>query len=104
LYKDGDIRTWLLANLGKDPLDLLVLETRQGTDEGQAATLSLFPVAINLFDLKVWHRFGSAESVEDDIHTKGNEATDDTDDYNDNNFDYIIIVDDRGGISSVTCT
>jgi len=26
LYKDGDIRAWLLVNPGKDPLDFLVLE------------------------------------------------------------------------------
>jgi len=26
LYKDGDIHAWLLANAGKDTLDLLVLE------------------------------------------------------------------------------
>jgi len=30
LYKDDDIWAWLLANPGKDPLDLLVLEARQG--------------------------------------------------------------------------
>ena len=33
LYDDFDIRAWLLANPGKDPLDLLVLEARQ--DQGQ---------------------------------------------------------------------
>ena len=30
LYNDDDIRVWLLANTGKEPLDLLVLEARQG--------------------------------------------------------------------------
>jgi len=39
LYKDGDIRAWLLANPGKDPLNLLVQEKRQVTDEGRAETL-----------------------------------------------------------------
>jgi len=29
LYPDDDIRVWRLANPGKDPLDLLVLESRQ---------------------------------------------------------------------------
>ena len=30
LYIDDDIWVWLLANPGKDPLDLLLLEARQG--------------------------------------------------------------------------
>ena len=29
LYRDDDIQAWLLANPGKDPLDLLFLESRQ---------------------------------------------------------------------------
>jgi len=33
LYTDDDIRVWLPANLGKDPLHLLVLESRQ--DQGE---------------------------------------------------------------------
>ena len=33
LYKDDDIRAWLLANLGNDPLDMLVLEARLGQDD-----------------------------------------------------------------------
>ena len=31
---DDDIRVWLLANLGQDPLDLLVLEGCQDQGEG----------------------------------------------------------------------
>jgi len=34
LYTDDDIRVWLPANLGKDPLHLLVLESRQDLGEG----------------------------------------------------------------------
>ena len=30
LYNDDEIRVWLLANLGEEPLDLLVLEACQG--------------------------------------------------------------------------
>jgi len=36
LYKDRDICAWLLASPGKDALDLLVLEKREGTDKGRA--------------------------------------------------------------------
>jgi len=35
LYKHNDIRVCLLANPGKDPLDLLLLESRQDQGEGQ---------------------------------------------------------------------
>ena len=35
LYKDNDIRTWLLTNPGEDPLDLLVLEARLGQDRNR---------------------------------------------------------------------
>jgi len=34
LYTDDDIQVWLLANTSKDPLDLLVLESRQDQGEG----------------------------------------------------------------------
>ena len=33
LYKDDDIRAWLLTKPGNDPLDLLVLEARLGQDD-----------------------------------------------------------------------
>ena len=38
LYKDDDIRAWLLTNPGKDPLDLLVLEARLGQDRNRNVT------------------------------------------------------------------
>jgi len=38
LYTDNDIRVWLLANSGKDPLDLLVRESRQDQGEGRDET------------------------------------------------------------------
>ena len=34
LYTEDDIRVWLLANPGRDPLDLLVLESWQDQGEG----------------------------------------------------------------------
>jgi len=94
LYKDRDIRSWLLANPGNDPLNLLVLETRQGTDEGRAETLAPGSGRHQSFDPNVWHRIGSAESVDDDIDTEGN-GTYDSDDYKDEDFDDTIIVDDE---------
>jgi len=92
LYKDRDIRALLLAHPGKASLDLLVLETHQGTDKGLAGT----PVPVSSrhqsFNPNIWHRIGSAESVDDDIHTEGNSA-DNSDDYNDDHFHDTIIVD-----------
>jgi len=38
LYTDADIRVWLLANPGKDPLDLPVLESCQDQAEGRDET------------------------------------------------------------------
>jgi len=38
LNTDDDIRVWLLANPGKDPLDLLVLESRQDPGEARDET------------------------------------------------------------------
>jgi len=38
LYRDHDIRVWLLAKPGKDPLDLLVLELPQDQGEGRDET------------------------------------------------------------------
>jgi len=38
LYTDADIWVWLLANPGKDPLDLLVLESCQDQAEGRDET------------------------------------------------------------------
>jgi len=35
LYTDDDIHVWLRANPGKDPLNLLVLESRKDQGEGQ---------------------------------------------------------------------
>jgi len=94
LYKDRDIRAWLLANSGKDPLKLLVLETRQGTDEGQAETQAPVSSHYEFFDPNVRHRIGSAENVNDNIDTEGN-ATDDSDDYNDGDFYDTITVEDE---------
>ena len=38
LYKDHDIQAWLISNPGKDPLDLLILEARQGQGENRDTT------------------------------------------------------------------
>jgi len=94
LYKGADNSAWWLANSGKALLDLLVLKTCQGTDEGRAKTPAPLSGRHQSFDRNVGHRIGYAESVEDDIHTQGND-TDDRDDYNDDHVDDTIFVDDE---------
>jgi len=71
LYNDDDIRAWLLANPGKDPLDLLVLEARSGQDVNQDATPAPASGRYPFFDRKAWERWGQ-------MHDTGEE------DYNDN--------------------
>jgi len=94
LYKAGDIRPWLLANPCKDPLDLLVFETGQATDECRAATRAPVSGGPQSFNHNVWHRIGSAENVNYDIDTEGN-GPDNSNDYKDSNFDDTTIVDHK---------
>jgi len=47
LYTDDDIRVWLLASPGKDPLDLLVLESRQDLGEAEMKPRRQPPVNIH---------------------------------------------------------
>jgi len=94
LCKDRDIGARLLAKLGKDPLNLVVLETLQGTDDGRGETLAPDSGHHQSFDPNVWNRIGSAENVNHDIDTEGN-GTNDSDDYNDGDFDDNIIVDNE---------
>jgi len=101
LYKDADVRAWLLANPGKDPLDLLVLEKRQRSNQGRAETPEPVSGRHPFFDRKTWDRFGSAEMEEDDYDTDETDGADDTDDDGDDgDADFretIIVDDDRAG-------
>ena len=64
LYTDDDIRVWLLANPGKDPLDLLVLESRQDEGEGRDETLAPASCGHIFFDRNAWDGGGSGMTSE----------------------------------------
>jgi len=63
LNKDDDLRAWLLANDGKHPLDLMVLESRQ--EEGGDARSTPEPVGGRhpFFDRNVSDHSGQAEDI-----------------------------------------
>jgi len=63
LYTDDDIRVWLLANPGKDPLDLLVLESRQDQGEGRDETPAPASSGHPFFDRKAWERWGQWDDM-----------------------------------------
>ena len=54
LYRDDDIRAWLLANDGRDPLDLMVLESHPDQGEEGAQTPEPANGRYPFFDRKVW--------------------------------------------------
>jgi len=64
LYTDDDIWVWLLANPGKDPLDLLVLESRQDQGEGGDETAVPASGGHPFFDRKAWDRWSSGMTSE----------------------------------------
>jgi hypothetical protein len=63
LNRDDDIRAWLLANNGHDPLDLLVIESRpedgDDLDETPEPPNGRYP----FFDRDVWDEWAGAEDV-----------------------------------------
>jgi hypothetical protein len=63
LYRDDDIRAWLLANNGKDPLDLMVLESRPDQGEDGDQTPEPANGRYPFFDRKVWDHAGQAEDT-----------------------------------------
>jgi len=63
LYTDNDIRVCLLANPGKDPLDLLVLESRQDQGERRDETPAPASSRFQLFDCKAWDRWGHWDDI-----------------------------------------
>jgi len=63
LYTDDDIRVWLLANPGKDPLDLPVLESRQDHGEGRDETLAPASGGDPFFNRKAWDRWGQCDDI-----------------------------------------
>jgi len=63
LYTDDDIRVWLLANPSKDPLDLLVLESREDQGEGRDATPAPASGGHPFFDRKAWDEWGQSDDI-----------------------------------------
>jgi hypothetical protein len=63
LYNDDDIRVWLLANPGKDPLDLLVLEARQDQGEDTQETPTPASGGHPFFDRQAWERWGQWDDI-----------------------------------------
>ena len=63
LYNDDDIRVWLLTNPGKDPLDLLVLEARQGQEEDRDETPTPASGGHPFFDRKAWEHWGQWDAI-----------------------------------------
>jgi len=63
LYTDDDIRVWLLGNPGKDPLDLLVLESRQDQGEGRDETQAPASGGHPFFDRKAWDRWWQCDDI-----------------------------------------
>jgi len=63
LYTDDDIRVWLLANPGKDPLAILVLESPQEQGEGRDETTAPASGGHPFFDRKAWDRWGQWDHI-----------------------------------------
>ena len=63
IYTDDDLRVWLLANPGKDPLDLLLLESRQDQGEGRDETPAPGSGGHPFFDRKAWDRWGQGDAI-----------------------------------------
>jgi len=63
LYPDDDIRVWLLANPGKDPLDLWVLESSQDQGEGRDKSPAPASGGHPFFDRKAWERWGQWDDI-----------------------------------------
>jgi len=83
LYTDDEIWVRVLGNPGKDPLDLLVLESRQDQGVGQDQTPAPASSRHPLFDLKAWDRWGKWDDMgygddddDDESHNNGSSSQD----------------------------
>jgi hypothetical protein len=63
LNRDDDIRAWLLANNGHDPLDLLVIESRPEDGDDLDKTPEPPNGRYPFFDRDVWEEWAGAEDV-----------------------------------------
>ena len=75
LDTEDDIRVWLLANPGKDPLDLLMLESRQDQGEGRDETLASASGGHLFFDRKAWDRWGQLDDIGAGDHDYDNDES-----------------------------
>jgi hypothetical protein len=63
VYNKEDIRVWLLANPGKDPLDLLVLKAGQDQSEDRPETPTPATGGHPFFDRKAWERWVESDDI-----------------------------------------
>jgi len=63
LHKDDDLREWLLANDGKHPPDLMVLESRLQEAGDDRSTPEPVGGRHPFFDHNVWDHWGQAEDI-----------------------------------------
>ena len=78
LNEDDDIRAWLLANDGRHPLDLMVLESRPDLREDGTPTPEPADGRYQYFDRKVWDR---SRQAGENLGSQEEEDDDDDDDY-----------------------
>ena len=77
LNEDDDIRAWLLANDGRHPLDLMVLESRPDLREESTPTPEPANGIYRYFDYKVWDR---SRQAGENLGSQEEEDNDDDDD------------------------
>lgn len=77
LNRDDDIRAWLLANDGRDPLDLMVLESRPDQGEDGHQTPEPANGRYPFFDRMVWDHSGEAEDTVGAMQEEEDEEEDD---------------------------
>jgi len=107
---------WLLANPGKDPLDLLVRESRQDQGEGRDETPAQASGGHPFFDRKAWDRWGlwddiGARDDDDDDDESPNDGSgsqdEDNIDHSHHGDDWVppglVLTPDRGGRDIIQC-
>jgi len=86
LYTDNDIRVWLLAKPGKDPLDFLILDSHHDQGEGRDETPAPASSGHPYFDCKGWDWWGQWDNMgigdDDNDNESLNEGTSSQDEDN----------------------
>ena len=80
LYISNDILAWLLANHGHDPLDLLVVESRQVEEEDGALTPEPANGRYLFLNRKIWEDTVEAIQADEDEDAYENEYVDEDED------------------------